>query len=57
MSIKALLLTISYGYFEGFAPAETLAESLDLGKLEFLAVIEDLEAFKIEYLKDLELAL
>lgn len=56
ISIKAVLLTISYGYFESYGHAETLAQQLNLGKIEFLAVAEDFDAFKEEYLREMELA-
>lgn len=55
-SIKDFALTLAYGYFDSYKPSEKITETLDLSKLDFLAIQEDLEAFKEEYLKDLELA-
>lgn len=54
--LNDLALTLAYGYFDSYAPSEKITETLDLSKLDFLAIQEDLEAFKEEYLKDLELA-
>jgi len=51
-----LALTLAYGYFESYAPSQTIADNLDLCKLDFLAIQEEFEAFKIEYLKEYELA-
>lgn len=56
MSVKDFMLTIAYGYFESFESAITLAEQLDLGKVEFLAVMEEFEAFKEAYIKEFESA-
>lgn len=47
---------LAYAYFDSIGDAIKLADKLDLSKLDFLAIQEDLEAFKEEYLKDLELA-
>lgn len=53
-SIKQFSLTLAYGYFDSYTPAENIAASLDLGKLDFLAIMDDLDAFKDEYLKNYE---
>jgi aromatic ring-opening dioxygenase catalytic subunit (LigB family) len=50
VSIKSLSLTIAYGYWESNEHAEIVAEQLGLGKLEFLALSEDFDGFKEEYL-------
>jgi ubiquinone/menaquinone biosynthesis C-methylase UbiE len=49
-----VMLTIAYGYFDSYKPSENIAKSLDLCKLDFLAIVEDFEAFKEEYLKNEE---
>jgi hypothetical protein len=54
VSIKDLALAIAYGYWESNEHAENLAYDLDLGKLEFLAIAEDFEGFKKEYMKNYE---
>jgi hypothetical protein len=54
VSIKSLSLTIAYGYWESNEHATTVAEQLQLGKLEFLAIAEDFEGFKEEYLRNYE---
>lgn len=52
--IKEFSFTLAYGYFDSYEPAENIANQLDLGKLDFLAIQEDFEAFKEEYLKNYE---
>lgn len=54
VSIKSLISTVAYGYFESNEHAEIVAEQMGLGKLEFLAVAEDFEAFKEEFLANHE---
>ena len=54
ISIKSLISTVAYGYFESHEHAEIVAEQLNLGKLEFLAIAEDFEGFKEEFLKNYE---
>jgi hypothetical protein len=49
-----LLLTIAYGYWGSYQHAEKVADQLNLGKLEFLAIAEDFDGFKEEYLKHYE---
>lgn len=56
LSIKTFSLAIAYGYFESDVCSENVAHELGLGKLEFFAIAEDFDAFKEEYLKDMELA-
>ena len=50
ISIESLASTIAYGYWESYEHAEIVAEQLNLGKLEFLAIQEDFEGFR-EYFK------
>lgn len=47
---------IATSYFEENSDAITLANELDLDKVYFFAVLEDLEGFKREFIKDQELA-
>lgn len=56
LPFETLKLTriILYAWSESHADAIFLTEKLNLGKLEFLAVVEDFDEFKKEYLKDLE---
>jgi hypothetical protein len=53
-SIKDIALTLAYGWFDSYTPAQNIANSLDLSKLDFLAIQEGFEAFKEEYLKNYE---
>lgn len=53
-SINSLANTIAYGYWESYEHAEIVAEQLGLGKLEFLAIAEDFDGFKEEFLKNYE---
>lgn len=52
--IKELALTLAYGYFDSYEPSENIANQLDLDKLDFLAIQEDFDAFKEEYLRNYE---
>jgi len=52
--IKEFSLTLAYGYFDSHEPSEIIANQLDLDKLDFLAIQEDFDAFKKEYLKNYE---
>lgn len=54
--IKSLALTIAYGYWDSDEHAITVADQLQLGKLEFLAIAEDFDGFKEEFLKDMQRA-
>lgn len=47
---------IASSYFEENSDAITLANEMDLGKIDFFAILEDLEGFKREYIKHQELA-
>lgn len=47
-------LMIAYCYFDSIASAEKIADQLHLCKLDFLAIQEDLQGFKEEYLRDYE---
>lgn len=49
-------LNLAYGFFESHKSAEKIADSLDLCKLDFLAIQEEFESFKEEYLIEFELA-
>ena len=51
-----LALTLAYCYFDSVSAAETISDKLDLCKLDFLAIQEEFEAFKKEYLREYELA-
>ena len=53
-SIKDFAMTLAYGYFDSYTPTENISNSLNLSKLDFLAIIEDFDAFKEEYLKNYE---
>jgi hypothetical protein len=50
--LNEFALTLAYGYFDSCDYAEKITEALDLSKLDFLAIQEDLDAFKEEYLKN-----
>lgn len=43
---------LAYGWFDSLPAAERLAEQMDLSKMDLLAIQEDLEGFKEEFLKD-----
>lgn len=45
-----IALMLAYSWFDSLPSAERIANELDLGKLDFLAIQEDLEGFKEEYL-------
>lgn len=51
---KDFALTLAYGYFDSHEPAENIAKAMDLGKLEFLSIMNDFDAFKEEYLRNYE---
>jgi hypothetical protein len=53
-STGAIAKILAYSYFESLDDAVTLADRLDLCKLDFLAIQEDLEAFKEEWLSNQE---
>lgn len=53
-SIKDWALTLAYGFFESHEPSERIAYSLDLGKIEFLAIMEEFSAFKLEIMHEFE---
>ncbi len=54
--IDSFSRVLAYSFIEENEDAVNLARQMNLGKLEFLAVLEDIDGFKDEYLKDLELA-
>jgi hypothetical protein len=43
---------LSYSWWDSIPAAEKIADSLDLCKLDFLAIDENLEFFKDEYMKE-----
>jgi hypothetical protein len=43
---------LAYSWFDSLNSAENLANRWDLSKLDFLAITEQLEAFKEEYLNE-----
>jgi hypothetical protein len=45
---------LSYAWFDSLETASRLAEKLNLSKIDFLSIEEDLEGFKKEYLKNYE---
>lgn len=49
---ECVLKILAYSFFEEHEDAIKLAESLDLSKLEFLAVLEDFDGFKEIFLKE-----
>lgn len=51
-NLQDIAYLIAYGYFDHAPYAKKLAHQLDLGKLDFLALQEEFESFKAEYLKD-----
>lgn len=52
--INDIAKTIAYGYFDSYAPSENIANTLSLSKLDFLALLDDFDGFKEEYLKNYE---
>lgn len=46
--------TLAFGYWESNEHATILADELGLCKLDFLAIAEDFEGFREEYLKNYE---
>ncbi len=48
-------IVLANDWFDSLFTAEKIAESLNLGKLDFLAILEDFDGFKEEYLRDREL--
>lgn len=48
--------TLAFGYWESNEHATILADELGLCKLDFLAIAEDFEGFKEEYLRNYEQA-
>lgn len=45
-----IALMLAYSWFDSLPSAERIANELDLGKLDFLAIQQDFEGFKEEYL-------
>jgi hypothetical protein len=50
-NVESVANILAYGYFDNHPDAEKLAQQLDLCKMDFLAIQEELDAFKEEYLK------
>lgn len=53
---RQMISVLAYAWMDSQPDAINLADKLNLSKLDFLAVMENVEAFREEYLKDLELA-
>ncbi len=56
VSTKSFIEMFVYCWQESLPVADTLAQSIDLGKLEMIALAEEFDAFKKEYMKDMEKA-
>ena len=56
ISIKDFAMTLAYAWMDSQTSAETIANELGLGKLDFIAIMEDFDAYKEEWLKNYELA-
>lgn len=54
ISIKDVVLTLVYAYFEGNESAMNIADQLELFKIDFLALADDFEGFKAAWLKEQE---
>lgn len=54
VSILSFAKTIAYGYWESYEHAIIVSDQLGLGKLEFLAIAEDFDGFREEFLKNYE---
>lgn len=54
--IETFLRVFAFSFFEQNDDAQKLADKLNLGKLDFLAALDDYDGFKEEYYRDLELA-
>lgn len=52
--LNSFALTLAYGYWESNKDAEIVADHLGLGKIEFLALQQEFDAFKEEYLRNYE---
>lgn len=50
-SLEEIARILSYAYFDNLDSANKLSDDLDLCKLDFLAINEDFNEFKKEYLK------
>lgn len=51
---EEIALMIAQGFFESFDPATKLAQELNLSKLDLLAVLEDFESFRDEFIQEVE---
>ena len=45
-------LILAYSWFDSLPSAEKIADELDLSKLDFLAIQEDFDGFREEYLRE-----
>lgn len=55
--VEEVAACLAYSYFDSQEYAQKIANDLDLGKMEFLAIQEEFEAFKRCYLRNLEYSL
>ena len=53
---ECLLKILASSFLEEHADAVNLANELNLGKLEFLSILDDYDGFREEYIRDQELA-
>jgi len=51
---EVLMRILAYSYSEEHEDAMKLAQTLNLGKLEFFSILDDYDSFKELYLKDQE---
>lgn len=54
ISIEDFALTLAYSWLDSQTSAETIAKELGLCKMDFLAIMEEFEAYKEEWLKNFE---
>lgn len=54
--IENFASVVAYSWFDSHPAAEKIANDLDLCKLDFLAIQEELEAFKEEYFAESQYA-
>lgn len=52
--VENFALCLAYSWFDSEEYAKKIADDLDLGKLEFLAIQEEIKPFKECYVKELE---
>lgn len=54
-TVEAFAKILSYSWFDSLPDAEIIADRFELSKLDFLAINNDFEGFKEEYLNDIAL--